>query len=337
MNFYLNEIYNLELEYYDGFDSFCFQNCLRILLEANGCNYSLLYINSAMSLSCERGLDYFNLKEKKHYRGLLPSIYNYIERNEYCNVDAKDIFEENIAFMEENNTPIIVGVDTYYLPYATNYKKNHARHTLILCGIDRCDNVVYVIDWYKPWLYKGRIEIDRFLMARSSDNSFDGSFYSGVAINNNWATIKKMPFVKPEKLLRELVRLSIDNYFCVKEEQGLGAIEELKKFILENSNNIDYMKLYREVYSVMKRHKFFKQYLEYYNSYMKTDLCFNCIQTLDRDNDDWEILLMLLLKQSRKYSDKIEKRILDKLDDIIKIESAISKQLKVVLDVSVDK
>jgi len=48
--YYLNGLYKMNIVSYSGLESFCFQNCLRILLEAKGIEDSVLYLDASLSL-----------------------------------------------------------------------------------------------------------------------------------------------------------------------------------------------------------------------------------------------------------------------------------------------
>lgn len=197
----------------EAYESFCYQNCQRIILEYVYGSQAVLFINTVPTIEIEVG-DKLRLREKKNFRSLLPSLNKYINRFYYKDDEsAEDIFKRNIKFVYENKTPIIVGTDTYFLPYSDNYKKKHAKHTLILCGFDLTRDVVYVIDWYSPWFYKGEVDIETFLNARNSKNEKDGTFYSGSPIENNWAYVEKIPHYSADKLFDETIRLSKEFYF----------------------------------------------------------------------------------------------------------------------------
>ena len=47
----VNSLWNSKLTYYAGYESFCYQNSLRLILESYGVEYAPLYINAALSLN----------------------------------------------------------------------------------------------------------------------------------------------------------------------------------------------------------------------------------------------------------------------------------------------
>lgn len=50
MQNYVHDFFYNDLDYYEGYESFCYQNCLRLLLKAMGISNPWSYINASMSL-----------------------------------------------------------------------------------------------------------------------------------------------------------------------------------------------------------------------------------------------------------------------------------------------
>lgn len=60
---YIHDIYNKKIDHYEGYESFCYQNCQRIILEyAYGSN-AILFINTVPSIEIE-AMDKLRLREK---------------------------------------------------------------------------------------------------------------------------------------------------------------------------------------------------------------------------------------------------------------------------------
>lgn len=330
MNQYINEIYNMELTYYDGYESFCYQNCLRILLQAMGYKHPELYINAAMTLRIHKGTGEICFEFHNDMRGLLPSLHSNIVRT-YENDEANVIWDKNRSYLYERHEPIIAGVDTYYLPYASNYQKNHAKHTLILCGYDLIENVVYVIDWYPPWFYRGKVKLDDFLKARSSRNEGDGTIYSGSPIRNNWAYINRFETCNPEKLVKEFLQTSEEKFFfpiCKKE--GVEAIVETCKE-LKKDCDINYDSLYRSVFAIVRRVNFFSQYLKIYNDCCRKVISKELFNQLNETKGDWEMLQFLFMKQMRSKKETNLMKITKQMESIYQKETEIGEELQKVL------
>ena len=311
---YIHDIYNKQIEHYEGYESFCYQNCQRIILEyAYGSN-AILFINTVPSIEIEA-------REKDDFRSLLPSVNKYTNRFYYKDEEStEDILNRNIKFIYENKSPIIVGADTYFLPYSANYKKRHAKHTLILCGFDLTRNVVHVIDWYSPWFYKGEVDIETFLQARNSKNEKDESYYSGTPIKNNWAYIEKIPQYSADKLFDETIKLSKKFYFNDSDKGVIAALSLLLKYISVMEDETDYNRVFYYMYTLLNRKKIFLQYIEYYSNLKQLDRNTIFITQLKKNIANWDVIVILLLKQSKRYNVKTRNHLIDKISKSISEE-----------------
>ncbi len=320
---YIHEIYNQEQNFYDGYESFCFQNCLRILLESKGFRSAALYINSSLSLIYDENEDVCKFRTHENVRGLLPSLNDYVKRYYYDSPNKEEIFYENIKYMFTHNEPIIVGVDTYYLPYAINYMKNHAVHTLILAGYDLDRNEVNLIDWYEPWLFKGTIDIDIFLQARNSENPYDGTVFSGVPIQNNWAYIEKFDQKETRKLFKEVIQYTMKQYYVDYDNVGPQALCKMYNYFKSCKSESGYIGIYKDIYTGIKRHKLFLLYLSIYLTIEDIKLLANAIELLKEVVKKWDIMLMLLMKQAKNPTERTKTRALNKFQEIIEDESKL--------------
>lgn len=79
---YIHDIYYDELESYDGYESYCYQNCQRLILEHEYGPEALMMINTAPSIECITE-NIIKIKEKQGMRSLLPSIDKFAKRLHY--------------------------------------------------------------------------------------------------------------------------------------------------------------------------------------------------------------------------------------------------------------
>lgn len=333
-NSYINKIFYNDFIFYPGFETFCYQNCQRILLEAQGIVHSELYINAALSLVYNKATN--DIFTRDGIRTLLPSYQGKVKRFFYKSTEkkTKEVFFNNIEFMKKNDRAIIVGIDSYYLKYVTNYRKNHARHTLILCGFDLDKKEVYVIDWYPDWYYKGIVPIEDFLVGRESENPYDGTMFSGSSIENNWAYISDIGSAEPKVLIKELLDIILKEYYandsCIGILYGIKALKALKEYIKGMGIADEFMSLYRKLNHISKRNMLFCQYLECYENITNIDELYECIKISKKIVDDWNIILMLFLKCSKAFSDKIRGKLLQRYEILIEDEEE-RKQLLIKL------
>lgn len=327
MEKYIHRIMEEEIPKYEGFESFCYQNCQRILLQAQGVLYPELYVNATLSLRYDLQQEQLFMGDR--IRSLLPSFEESVTRTEYgAEMSAQQVFEDNCRYLRENETPIIVGVDTYYLSYASNYGKNHARHTLILCGYDWAAKEVYVVDWYPDWYYKGPVSLEELLQARGSVNPEDGTIYSGKPIGNNWACIAKVQECRPEELVKELLKVLQEEYFHSKDDDvywGPDALCALKDAATQAEDTEFYNKNYRKITFIRKRYQFFKQYLECFaevTSYAETA---ECCRILTEMIDEYDKIAMLMLKGSLMPGKRVSSKLEERLSHLIEMDCCLKK------------
>ena len=191
---------------------------------------------------------------------------------------------------------------------------------MILCGFDLIRNVVYVIDWYSPWFYKGEVDIEIFLQARNSKNEKDDSFYSGTPIKNNWAYIEKIPQYSADKLFDETIKLSKKFYFNDSDNGVIAALSLLLKYISVMENETDYNRVFYYMYTLLNRKKIFLQYIEYYSNLKQLDRNTIFITQLKKNIANWDVIVILLLKQSKRYNVKTRNHLIDKISKSISEE-----------------
>lgn len=316
---YIHPYINEEITTLSGFESFCYQNCQRILLQAQGIREGALYVNAALSLRFDKEQN--KLVSGDRVRSLLPEFDENVTRTYHeANADPQKVFEQNLAYMQENNTPIIVGLDTFFMPYATNFGKNHARHTLLFCGYDSAEEQVYVIDWYPDWYYKGPVKKELFLQARASENESDGSIFSGGAVLNNWAEIHDVKQLPEEELLTMLLRATDEEYYRGEDEKfyyGPDAIAAFRRMAAEFSSTADYAAIKKFVYLLVRRYRFFKQYLICFDPLQKDETIRQTIEVLEQEAVEWDKLSMLAMKGCIAATDKVKERVLTRIDSIM--------------------
>ena len=328
------DYFNKPKTYYSGFESFCYQNCLRLLLEGSDISYASLYLNASLSLiiKYDEVENKLNFMQHENIRSLIPDYLNRVEKHYYkSNADAEKIFLENIRLIRNKNIPIITGVDVFYLPYTPYYHKNHGTHTLLLCGYEEPQKWVYVVDWYEPWFYNGIIDKTEFLLARNSVSPYDGSIYSGEPILNNWAEVDIDGFNSdPTDLLKENIKLCLKQYFDEDKDLivGIQALKILKNYLSCNDNTQEmYIELHKQLYIFLKRYKFFKQYLDIYGKHRPDKAIFELSFMMSNTIKIWDYLLMLVLKLSVVESKITKHKIIINLGLIIDNEINFRERL----------
>lgn len=329
-----------ELTYYLGYESFCYQNCLRILLEAYGVNNAALYINAGLSLVVKENKGNIKITYNKGSRDLLPQYAKHVTRYYYNrDVSGETIFAENITLLNRINAPIIVGLDTFYLPYASNYKANHAIHTAIMCNYNSNSHDIEVVDYYEPWLFRGTVKENAFIQSRSSLNAFDGTVYSGVPINNNWASFDGTQLeASPQLLLKQILDLTIKQFFTHSDMEltGMDGLQRILNYCIKlysgpNDWKERFKQLHIELFGLRKRFKFFQQYLKIASEYVKIRELSQVVSFLDKVDEKWDIILLIVLKLSRKESDKVIQKLKDNFNDMLEMDRQLEQLLRLIL------
>lgn len=306
------------------YEGFCYQNCIREILNYYQCKEYDFYIN--MSLSTKMILqeeDYYICYDKDAY-GIITSELEKVQRID-DERDGEIVLAENLRRVAEGY-PIITCVDGYYLQYFSYYKEKHCRHNLILTGKGALDNIT-VLDWYAPHFYCGEIATNKYLMARESSNPEDGSIYSGSPIRNNWAIIERDGWNQHrEELIYENLSLSLAQYFPSdpNEKNILYGIrvyqrirEELKGMVyLEPKIRCGELRyVHRELYQTVKRKYLFSYFLRLIREKVNSNLVEKAIEYLQDLIADWEKFMTVLLKCSFRGKETD----IQKLEDMLAI------------------
>ena len=330
----LVDIWNKDPDYYEGYESFCFQNCLRLVLQSYGVENAPLYVNASIFLKFDStNNNDVQLIVDKNNRSLLPDYLDKVTRVYHpLNSDCDQIFKENMEIVEKDKIPLIVGVDIYYLPYLEFYHKGHGIHTAIFCGED-AEKKIGIIDWYEPWFFKGLISKEDFLQARNSQNHKDNYMYSGTPIQNNWTKISKERWNEaPEKQIRDTLLLTLDQFFEPKENEGVLAFKNIISYLeMLMDNSLEYdkeiiNKLHKGLFGLSKRYSFFKQYIEI-ACHAKPELS-DLICLLDGFIGTFQSTLLLLYKLSFRNSSHTLETAIAKLNECEVVNSKICSELK---------
>jgi hypothetical protein len=341
----LHEYYHTDKVHYPGLHGFCDLNCIRLILEAYGVDHPCLYIDASMDMkiSLDSDIDKYNeeLLHGTKIRNVVPKHSDKITKHYYQDgQESSKIFQLNLDRIS-NNKLIAVGVDNFYLPYMKDdhYKKMHAWHTIVVCGYEKNENYenVFVIDWAAPWLYKGAVPKDNFLLARKSSNKYRKTdIFSGLPIQNYWIEVEGSGWDNTaEELLKVNLSLTIKQYFHPNNEKpsGIKSIDYLHSYLSEvahspaDINKESFAVLHRKLYIALLRHKLFTQYLKISTQYINSQAIERSIEDMHAINEAWEVVLMLTLKISLTGKKPICNKICDKLRAIETMEKQLCESL----------
>lgn len=324
----MNKYMEQELAKIDGIDSFCYQNCLRIIMELQGIKHSPLYLNASLALTYNK----ITGKVKTPYFTLLGVAESCVEQVLYLeDRDPREVFEENLAYIKENDSPIAVSTDTYYFAYAPNYKKHHARHIVILCGWDEKEQSVEIIDWYPDWFFKGKVPLDEYLASRVSENEDDGTIYSGKRVENAWFKVEGINECEELQLLDELLETIKREYYKEEDDTflyGPQAMEAMKTVIDRCLDGKDFDALHKRLWFIEKRYRFLRGYLGLVQEPALATQIERTREALNAEAEAWNKLLLLSVKGCVAPSTRIREKMKSGLESVI----ALDGELKLCLD-----
>lgn len=329
------DIIDKQQTYYSEYESFCYQNCVKHVLEYYGVKNAPFIINSSLSLIVDRNQTYkygYKILFNENARSVLPEYSNKIRRYFHNKENAWDIWQINKSKIKRG-IPLIAGVDIFYLNYVPFYNKKHSAHNVILNGYSDDEQYASVVDWYGPWFFKGNVEIAQFIEARASINPNDGSNYSGCPIYNEWAEVDNVGWSSNIlELLDRTIDLSIIQYFR-SNNQGVSGLERLLEIIIDNKlsqkefKSLFLQDLHNQLYNASKRKRMLKRYFCLASEQIKLNGLNEIIIALGDNIKAWEKLLLIILKAS--FSSKAEDylKVIDKFNEMIHKEEIICNLL----------
>lgn len=319
----------MNYKYNENYDTFCFQNCINYILQLNHVENSEFYINKSMSMNIKKNSK-CNLDYHFSYAcyDVVPQFMNNI-RTKRSTEDAYDVLM-NIIAKKDNSTEIILGVDSYYLPYLPYYQKSHGLHSVIFKYIDPKQGI-FVVDKMKPWMFEGYVNLNEFLQARRSENNDDGGMFSNIPVENRWKEVSLVDWNgKLEELVQQQICLSIEQYYVAEEDgeeaKGIGAliyiIDYLKKF--NELSDVEKEQLlagmHKVLYRLNHRRRFWFDFVEKIPERLVTTTLKqykNEIVEIDKISEE---LLYRVLMLKFKKSDKFLGDLIERLNNLIEHE-----------------
>lgn len=258
--------------YSKNYDTFCFQNCINYILQLNSIENSEFYINKSMSMNIKKSSD---SKLDYHFSyacyDVVPQFMNNV-KTKYSTEKPYDVLM-NIIMEKNNSTEIILGVDSYYLPYLPYYKKSHGLHSVVFKHISDDKQKIFIADKMAPWMFEGYVDLEEFLQSRKSENNDDGGMFSDIPVKNRWKEVSLLNWNgELEELVNQQILLSIKQYYDAEEDteeaRGIGALvymtDYLKRF--NEMNDVEKEQLlvgmHKVIYRLNHRRRFWFDFVE---------------------------------------------------------------------------
>lgn len=316
--------------YNKSYDTFCFQNCINYILQSNHIENSEFYINKSMSMNVKKSSNYYlDCHFSFACYDVVPQFMKKVKTNNSTE-DAYDVLM-NIINDKSESTEIILGVDSYYLPYLPYYKKSHGLHSVILKHIDENKGKVFILDKMDPWMFEGYVDLNEFLQSRKSENKDDGGMFSNIPVKNRWKEISLLGWNgKIEQLVNQLIRLSIEQYYVAEEDEeearGIGALSYITKYlkVFNEMNNVEQEKLiagmHKVIYRLNHRRRFWNDFVKKIPSqYITCTLNDYKKEIIEIDKISEELLYRILIfrvKKNRKFLEDL----IDRFNNLIEHE-----------------
>lgn len=303
----------------DEYRYFCSKNCLKNLLSFYNYKFPILwtYINLKFEILITQN-GFYSLNNEL----LLPSFEDeIIIKGQDKNFDK--VLLINSEQINKKNYPIVL-VDTYYLPYRSEYKKYHAAHSVILSEV--CDDKVAIIDYYDKYNFYDYISIEEFKKARSSFNPTSNNPFSGFPIKNEW-------FILDRKKLSEkkLLQIISDNLSRLRSKNkgkfnnslvDDDAINYIIKLVANSKNSIN---IFNDLHNSIVIYKnmcnlclLYLEKLMIYDSKIDVEFEKNIIENM---YDLLNAINLLSIRLSMKYNENLVNELcscLEKLDNLMK-------------------
>lgn len=327
----LLDIYHASQKFYDEFEYYCFKSCYINVLEYYKVKNAKYYIDCSLDWTFEKDHNdafgyQFNTGDvyASFIQPFAPKIKYFSKETSSKN----ELWNSNKKLLEDN-LPVVAATDVYYLKYTPYYHKKHSFHSLILAGYEEKNEEVYVIDWYKPWYFKGSLSLEELDMARDSENEKDG-ILSGNPIHYLYAQIEPKDWnADTQELINISLQDNLNKFYQGNTDfilyKGYKAINEIAK-LLEHNIDLDFDSrakfledMYNKLYFVISRKKLFSWYLDEIHK----DFPLIYVDDVKRKSNEsiqiWKNVLSLLIKCSMLNNNTTyEKMILEMQKCIIK-------------------
>ncbi|MCL2051389.1 MAG: BtrH N-terminal domain-containing protein [Lachnospiraceae bacterium] len=330
----IERISDFEFTFLPEYDNFCIHNNIKQIMDFYDIANSGFYIDTAIGLKLNMpSLD----KIKMIYNIDKSSVLAPYEKNILVNIPADqknaELSWKEICIKLDEQIPIIALVDVFYLDYMPYYKKEHSIHSIIICDYCEQEGMVDIIDWYKPYLYKGKIHIEELNLARSSKNPIGMLVNSGYPIESKWIEIKLHGWNSD---CSELMVKSIDKmeaiYFSPNlkslgnEYYGINALFKLNDYLHSVFNmNMALKKeicisLHKELFLMPKYRLLLIKYIENFLNCTKISEFQIELERSENVVKKWEQLIRFLVKASIGDMDKYILKATELLNEIIRGE-----------------
>lgn len=330
------DIYYQNQVFYDPFQYFCYKNCYLNILRYYNVKNPEFYIDYSLDWIVLKNDDFnfgFDFQLGSAHDNLVPPFDNKLLKFDKTIKPCDEIWNLDVDNLNKD-IPVVVAVDVYYLKFTPYYYKKHSIHSIIIAGYEKENDIIYVIDWYPPWCFKGEITKNELDLARNSLNEHDG-ILSGIPINYESIVITRGGFCEDEiKLIKEQINSTLGKFYLDKsknnitkgEYHGYQAINEISVFLednmsLDSSERIKFLEnIYEKLYFVCSKKKLFYWFLERVEDEYPIISVEKTLDSLESTMKLWKTLQSLIIKCTIKNTDAAYEKILITMEQVIQEE-----------------
>lgn len=179
-------------------------------------------------------------------------ISKYIEDSDNAYLRTKELID--------NDIPVIVAVDLYYMNYHRAYQKEHGLHYVVITGYDEENGYYELFDKFKlaSCNFDGKLPISDIISGRASKNPQSNPLMGSYEreILNNWIEVK----------VNEDFNVSKEDIFSIISE-SLDRMKG-KKEVLGNKCGINVLKDFINYMKLKKQEELDEQNTYYFNTYL---------------------------------------------------------------------
>ena len=314
-----------------AFRVFCAHKAALAVMDYYGVADGIFYLNHSMEFRSERDeclpgryrvfIDYMPIFSA--LRGQSEFIYG----DDYWNIWKRN--KEQIF----RGHPVIIGVDSFFLPYHAEYGNSHGAHAVVMYGYDDQRKRAFLLD---ESCFNGAIDYQQLHLARLSENSWNFSINTGAALRYASLTLSVTDWPAVSNGLIDLhLQESLDYFESADNKANVGYIglkrmlEQIFRDIQNSEKAPDY---YRYVHSQLLPQAQKKQLFQYFLHHINgREGLPQLMDLLGATNRMWNEMLLTILKLAYTSRDRsvLIRDIIDMGVRILRNEAHIHKALKV--------
>jgi len=339
----MTNFYYTDQTYDTSFHYHCLKNCFRQILEYYGVLNAYLYIDvaSRFSVTVPKDLEYCTVSNDIASLDVIPVLSPYVKQQQFNDPQtAEFVLSKNLA----TGSPVIVTVDTFYLPYQLTYNKYHGSHAIIICSESGKD--YQIVDWYEPHYFKGclskkDLRLSRGAQCNSNDNPFskiNTNYYSWLFQRDISEQLAK---ISGEFIFEQSIQNVYNNFY--NQEQsflynnkffGTSALEKWINYIshiFESEYTLINKNFFQELHNSVFLLYITKRLLKYYIFKYKKNFS-DVEKALDIDMNSiieaYQNLLFIIMKIKMLMKGNDYKKIIDIMKKILSQEIEVGMKIK---------